>query len=140
MSKPSQHSSVIYSLSSIEDETLRSRLEHSYIMFEVLKKDQVEAIRQAQRAQARAQQALAAAALAELDFLIDASEAFELISSEPAWITRRDKNGKVLLECLITQGEIQSIQKSAIKQMRKQTAELQDNDDDDSPTDSMFRD
>jgi hypothetical protein len=139
MSKHSnvQHASVSYKLSDVNDEDLRRRLEYKYLEFEVLRKSQVESYRAAQRAAAMASKAMAEVQLAELDFVIDAGEAFELITTEPNWITRRSGNGEVVLECLLTQSDIQNIARTQTKQIREQVKP--DADDGDNDGNDLFR-
>lgn len=136
MNKNRQNPSVQYRLDSIQDEDLRSRLEHKYLEFETLRKIQVESFRNAQRNAALATKAMAEMQLAEMDFIIDAGEAFDLISTEPNWITRRTGDGHVVLECLLTQNDIQNIARVQTSQVRNQVENAIGDDADD--TDGLF--
>ncbi|MGD0904925.1 MAG: hypothetical protein ABR924_18535 [Terracidiphilus sp.] len=134
------HPSIRFKLSEVEDEDLRSKLEMKYVELEVHKRTQVQSIRAAMRAQALAAKALAETQLAELDFIIDASEAFDLITTEPNWITRRSKEGAVILECLLTQNEMQDIARAQVKHVKEQVQEQTPNDDDGDNGPGMFED
>jgi hypothetical protein len=122
-------------LSEIEDPQLREKLENKYASLETYKKLQVEAIREAQRASARATMAQAQAQLEEIEFIIAAGEAFDLIATEPNWLTRRNSRGQVLLECLLTQTDIQTIARAQAGEIRKQVRQNLDDDD----ANSMFK-
>jgi hypothetical protein len=120
-------------LSEVEDAELRQQLEHQYIALEVHKRAQVESLRAAQRAAVMATKAMAEVQLAELDFIIKAGDAggpFDLITTEPNWITRRSREGNVILECLITQNEMQDIARAQVKQVKEQVGQDSPNDDD----------
>lgn len=125
--------SVKLRLAEVEDPELRQQLEHQYIALEVHKRAQVESLRSAQRAAVMATKAMAEVQLAELDFIIKAGEAggpFDLITTEPNWITRRSREGNVILECLITQNEMQDIARAQVKHVKEQVREDSPNDDD----------
>lgn len=131
--------SIKYKLSDVQDEDLRSKLEHGYIAYENLKRIQVETLRKAQRATAEANRAMADVQLAEMDFLIDASDAFDLISTEPNWITRRNSEGQVILECLLTQKDIQDIQRTQMKHVKDHVKPIIDEEDGEDAS-GLFRD
>lgn len=135
MSNRKQHPSIQYRLSEINDEELRTRLEHKYIEVEVHKRTQVESLRAAQRAAAMATRAMADVQIAELDFVIEAGEAFDLVQTEPAWMVRRNKEGAIVLECLLTQSDIQNIQRAQVNHVREQAKELNKDEPD---TNGMF--
>ena len=136
MKKHPQHAaSIQFKLGDVQDPALREKLEMKYMQFEVVRREQVVALRQAQKAMAEAQKNAAEVAISELDFIIEAGEAFDLIQTEPYWVTRRNKEGQVLLECLLTQNDIQNITRKQVKNMREQTST---DDGDDSP--GMFGD
>jgi hypothetical protein len=142
MSKQVQHETVKFKLSDVDDEELRTKLEHKFLVYENLKREQVKAIREAQRAAARGTMALAEVQLSESELLIEASEAFDLISTEPAWIIRRSPNGAVIFECMLTQTDIQNVQRGQIKQMKEQikpTVDDDDDEDDSASDEGMFR-
>ncbi len=130
-----------YLLSDIGDEELRSKLEHKYIEFETLKSLSVETQRMALRSQANAMKTAAEVQLAQLDFLIQASEAFPRINMEPMWMLRRRGDGEVVLECLVTERDMQRMAKAQTKQMKDQLEEISghDNDEDDEEDDGIFR-
>ncbi len=124
--------SVTYLLSDVKDEALREKLEHQFLTFEGLKRINVEAQRAALRAQANAMKTVAEVQLAQLDFLIQASEAFDLISTEPIWmIRRRGSDGEVLLECLLTERDMQKMAHAQTKQMKDNISEITGGADDD---------
>ena len=119
-----QGPSVVYQLSDIEDEELKGRLEMKFIEFETLKKLSVESQRAALRAQAHTMKTTAELQLTQLDFLIEASEAFDLISTEPIWMIRRRRDGQVVLECLLTEKDMQHMAQAQTKQMKDQISEI----------------
>jgi hypothetical protein len=123
--------SVQFKLSEVEDPALRERLEMQYMQLEVQKRTQVQAQRQSQRANAEAVKAMAEVMLSELDFVISAGEAFDLVQTEPNWMTRRTKDGAVVLECLLTQNDIQNIQRTQVGHVREQIAEANGGSDGD---------
>ena len=130
-----------YLLSDIGDEELRSKLEHKYIEFETLKSLSVETQRMALRSQANAMKTAAEVQLAQLDFLIQASEAFPRINMEPVWMLRRRNDGEVVLECLVTEKDMQRMAKAQTKQMKDQLEEItgRDEEEDDDEDDGIFR-
>ena len=123
--------SVQFKLSEVEDPVLRERLEMQYMQLEVQKRTQVQTLRQAQRAGAEATKAMAEVILSELDFVISAGDAFDLVQTEPNWMTRRTKDGAVVLECLLTQNDIQNIQRTQVGHVREQIAEATGGEDGD---------
>jgi hypothetical protein len=123
--------SVNFLLSDVKDEELRERLEHKFIEFETLKRMNVETQRSALRAIANAAKTVAEVQLAQLDFLIQASEAFDLITTEPIWQIRRRGDGEVVLECLVTEKDMQKMQRAQTKQMKDQIQEINGHDDED---------
>jgi len=132
--------SVVYLLSDVKDPELKEQLEHQFIQFEGLKKMYVEAQRNAFRAQANATKTLAEVQLSQLDFLIAASGAFDLISTEPVWMIRRRGDGEIAMECLLTERDIQRIARAETKKMKERTLEDGGQDDDEPEDDGdMFR-
>jgi hypothetical protein len=132
---------VTHLLSEVKDDALREKLERRFIDFETLKRMNVEAQRSALRAQANAMKTAAEVQLAQLDFLIEAAEAFELISTEPVWmIRRRGADGEVVLECLLTERDMQRMAHAQSKQMKDQIKEITGTEDDeqDDNDDGMF--
>jgi hypothetical protein len=130
----------VYLLSDVQDPELKERLEHQFIQYEGLKKMYVEAQRNAFRAQANATKTLAEVQLSQLDFLIAASAAFDLISTEPIWMLRRRGDGQIAMECLLTERDIQRIARAETKKMKERIQEAgQDDDDDDTNDGDMFR-
>lgn len=128
--------SVTYLLSDVKDEALREKLERKFIEFETLKRLNVEAQRAALRAQANAMKTAAEVQLSQLDFLIQASEAFDLISTEPIWmIRRRGSDGEVVLECLLTEKDMQKMARAQTKQMKDQMSEIAGHDDEEDEED-----
>lgn len=132
---------ITYLLSDVKDEALREKLEKRFIEFETLKRFNVEAQRSALRAQSNYMKAAAEVQIAQLDFLIEASEAFELISTEPIWmIRRRGADGEVVLECLLTERDMQRMAHAQTKQMKDQIKEITgtEGDEEDEDDDGMF--
>lgn len=128
--------SVTYLLSDVKDEALKEKLETKFIEFETLKRLNVEAQRGALRSQANAMKTAAEVQLSQLDFLIQASEAFDLISTEPIWmIRRRGSDGEVVLECLLTEKDMQKMARAQTKQMKEQISEITGHDDDEDEED-----
>ena len=139
--KKSHPPSQIFLLSDVKDEELREKLEHQFISYETLKKLNVEAQRVALRGQANALKTGAEVQLAQLDFLIQASDAFDLISTEPIWMIRRRADGEVVLECLVTEKDMQRMAKAQTKQMKDQIKEITgDDDEDDDDDNKLFTD
>ncbi len=138
--KPHKGPSVTFNLSTVADEDLKSKLEMKYIEFETLKRMNVTATRDAMRAQANAIKAGAEVSLAQMDFLIQAAEAFDLINTEPIWMTRRSNNGDVILECLLTEKDMQRMAKAQSKQMKDQISEITgaEEEEEDPGDDGMF--
>jgi hypothetical protein len=116
--------SVSYTLSQVRDEELRSRLEHRFIEFEALKAGNVTAQRTALRAQSNAIRSAAEVQISQLDFLMEAGEAFDLIATEPLWMVRRRGDGEVVLECLLTEKDMHNMARAQSKQMKDQIAEI----------------
>jgi hypothetical protein len=98
---------------------------------------QVEALRLAARSSANAAKLQAEVQLAQLDFLITAGEVFDLVNIEPVWLTRRDRSGQILLECVMTERDMQNMMRAQAKQIKQQTSEVngKENDEGDSGID-----
>jgi isoleucyl-tRNA synthetase len=128
------HPSVQYKLSDIDDSELKERLEQQFLAVEAQKTLQVEAMRSAERAAAMAMKAMAEVKLAEIDFLIAAGDAFDMVRTEPSWMIRRQREGGVVLECLLTQNDIENITRVQTKKLREQA----EKEIDDSDTGGMF--
>jgi hypothetical protein len=141
MKRHSSQPSVVYLLSDVEDPELKEKLEHQFIQYEGLKKMYVEAQRNAFRAQANATKTLAEVQLSQLDFLIAASGAFDLISTEPVWMIRRRGDGQIIMECLLTERDIQRMARAETKKMKERTMEITDGDSEDDPEsdEDMFK-
>jgi hypothetical protein len=128
---------IAFSLKDIESEDLRDKLGMNYIMLEQLKRIRVQAIRSVELAAAEAAKASAEVSIAETKLLIDAGEAFDLITTEPAWQVRRNGQGDVIFECLLTETDVQNLQRAHSQQIRSQAANAVSGDDSSS---GMFRD
>ena len=123
MNKKPKITTKQFRLSDIEDLELRERLEHKYIGFSTHKRDLVEKLRVAEAAAARASIAAANVSLAQTEFLIEAGDAFDLVATEPNWILRRDHDGVVVLECLLTESDMQKVARHQVSKMKEQVNE-----------------
>jgi Glu-tRNA(Gln) amidotransferase subunit E-like FAD-binding protein len=133
---------IQFFLSDVKDEELRDALEHKFLSFEGLKRQNIEAQRSALRAQSDAARVIAELQISQLDLLTKAGDAFDLITTEPMWIVRRRGDGQVVFECLVTEKDIHQMARAQSKQMKDQIAEISghDNDDEDDDEDnSMFK-